>query len=170
MTVWVVLAALAAVTAGCASSGRAVPRPFPTPGARTVPPEPPASTATPLVGAGTVADTALSFRGSPYRLGGSDPSGFDCSGLVQYVLAQHGLSIPRVVRHQFRLGRSVSAREIQPGDLLFFAVGSRHVTHVGIAIGPEQFVHAPNTGQFVRVDALSSPYWWERYAGARRLQ
>jgi cell wall-associated NlpC family hydrolase len=114
---------------------------------------------------------ALHALGVQYRYGSpSADTGFDCSGLVQYVLAQHGLMVPRIVRDQFRLGRSVPAGEVQPGDLVFFAVDSRDVTHVGIAIGQQRFVHAPKTGQVVRVDALSSPYWWERYAGARRLE
>jgi cell wall-associated NlpC family hydrolase len=120
-------------------------------------------------GGAAIARTALGLRGIPYRLGGSDLEGFDCSGLVQYVLAQHGVSVPRVVDDQVELGREIDDEEIRPGDLIFFAVDSRKPSHVGIAIGGEQFVHAPRTGQRVRVDALSSPYWRERYKEARRL-
>jgi cell wall-associated NlpC family hydrolase len=106
----------------------------------------------------------------PYRSGGAGPEGFDCSGLVQYVMAQHGLGVPRVVEDQAHLGREVDSEQIQPGDLIFFAVDSRRPSHVGIAIDAERFVHAPKTGQHVRVDALSSPYWRDRYVEARRLE
>src|SRR5262249_46624704 len=101
--------ALSAVTAACASSG-AVPRPFPTPGSAAAPTtsapnpatEPSEPTDTTIVG------TALSFRGVPYRNGGSDPTGFDCSGFTQYVFAQHGIALPRETREQFQMGEKIS--------------------------------------------------------------
>lgn len=168
------LAMLAAVAAGCASTG-AVPRPFPTPGGARAEP-PPAGT--PRVGttptpsaltAASIADTAFGLQGLPYRLGGSDPSGFDCSGLVQYVLGLHGIRAPRVVKDQLQLGRPVRD-EVRPGDLVFFAVNSRRASHVGIAIDGDRFVHAPTMGQAVRVDSLRSEYWRKRFAGARRIE
>ena len=168
----------AVLATGCASTG-AVPRPFPVPGRAEAPPPAtprpadidPASpeSPAPATGGDAIARTALGLRGIPYRLGGSDLEGFDCSGLVQYVLAQHGVTVPRIVDDQVELGREIDDEEIRPGDLIFFAVDSRKPSHVGIAIGREQFVHAPRTGQRVRVDALSSPYWRERYKEARRL-
>ena len=173
------LALSAAVASGCAGTG-AVPRPFPTPGPDPAPrAEVPAAPAVedaapgrpPLPADGTsIAETALGLTGTPYRLGGSDPKGFDCSGLVQYVLARHGVGVPRVVDDQVQLGRKVDNDEIRPGDLLFFAVESRRASHVGIAIDGERFVHAPRTGQRVRVDALGAPYWRKRYRQARRIE
>jgi len=160
----------AAMTAACASSG-AVPRPFPTAGGPTdVPPRIDESAPIGDATGAAIARTALGFRGVAYRSGGADPDGFDCSGLVHYVTAQHGLGVPRIVEDQARLGREIDLDEIRAGDLVFFAVGSRGPSHVGIAIDAERFVHAPKTGQHVRVDALSSPYWRDRYVEARRLE
>ena len=163
--------AVLATAAGCATSG-AVPRPFPTPG-RGVPvplpaPEPGPAPPDSLPAGASIADTAFGLQGVPYRLGGADPSGFDCSGLVQYVLARHGIAAPRVVKDQVQLGRPVRD-ELQPGDLVFFAVNSRRASHVGIIVDGDRFVHAPATGQSVRVDSLSAPYWRRRYAAARRI-
>ena len=85
---------------------------------------------------------AQSLLGTPYRNGGTDPTGFDCSGLVQYVFGRMGLAVPRSVREQLRLGVEVSRDEIEAGDLLFFAIDGRRVSHVGIAVDLDSFVHA----------------------------
>ena len=77
--------------------------------------------------------TALTFRGTPYRNGGGDPSGFDCSGFTQYIYAQFGVSLPRAVREQYRLGQSVGPEELEPGDLIFFSTTAPGASHVGIA-------------------------------------
>jgi peptidoglycan endopeptidase LytE len=113
----------------------------------------------------------LGFRGVPYRLGGADPAGFDCSGLVQYVFAQYGISVPRVVEQQYAVGDTLEPDEIRPGDLIFFNTKKRgsSASHVGIAIGQDQFVHAPNSTGVVRVETLASAYWGPRYVGARRV-
>ena len=116
-----------------------------------------------------IARTALSLRGVPYRLGGTDTRGFDCSGLVQYVYALHGLGMPRVVRDQVRLGQPVALDALEPGDLVFFETEGDRVSHVGIAIGGDQFVHAPNARGVVRINRLTSGYWAERVVAARRL-
>jgi cell wall-associated NlpC family hydrolase len=167
----VVLVALFA--AGCASRG-AVPKPFP--GAST-PAHPPAKTApgiaepSPGSEPGTLAlASALELRGVPYRNGGSDPNGFDCSGLVQWVFAQNGRALPREVREQYRVGREVEADDVRPGDLLFFDTGSRGASHVGIALDRESFVHAPSSNGVVRVERYTSNYWTRRYLGARRVE
>ena len=113
----------------------------------------------------------MGFRGVPYRLGGSDPAGFDCSGLVQYVFAQYGISVPRVVEQQYEIGDRVRPSDIKPGDLIFFNTkkdGDR-ASHVAIAIGSDSFVHAPNSTGVVRIETLSSSYWGARYVGARRI-
>jgi cell wall-associated NlpC family hydrolase len=145
--------------AGCASSG-AVPKPFPTP---------PAPEGLAPVDGQSVADLALDFRGTPYKSGGADPSGFDCSGLVQYVFARRGLAVPRLVSEQFVAGRPVDRPAIAPGDLVFFRIDGRDVSHVGIAVGSGAFIHAPKSNGIVRVESLDAPYWSERYAGARRV-
>jgi cell wall-associated NlpC family hydrolase len=117
-----------------------------------------------------VAGTALSLRGSPYRDGGADPRGFDCSGFVNYVFAQHGYAVPRSVGELFRAGREVSADAVQPGDLVFFDTLGAGASHVGIVVGSDQFVHAPSTNGVVRVDRVSATYWAPRLVGARRIQ
>jgi cell wall-associated NlpC family hydrolase len=117
-----------------------------------------------------VVNTALDLRGTPYRNGGSDVSGFDCSGFVQYVFAQHGRTLPREVRDQYLIGRAVRSAEVQAGDLLFFETDRPGVSHVGIALDEEQFVHAPSSNGVVRVERYTSRYWSDRYVGARRLE
>jgi len=113
--------------------------------------------------------TALSLRGIPYRNGGTDPKGFDCSGFTQYVFAQHGISIPREVREQFRVGTTVEPDRLVAGDLLFFATTDPGASHVGISIGGDEFVHAPSSTGVVRVEHLGSSYWSPRFLGARRI-
>ena len=105
----------------------------------------------------------------PYRNGGSDPRGFDCSGFTQYVFAKYGVALPREARDQFQQGKSVKDAELAAGDLLFFTTVAPGPTHVGIAIGGDQFVHAPSSTGVVRVEHLSSSYWAGRYLGARRI-
>ena len=167
------LLAAAAMTA-CASTG-AVPQPFP--GAPTAPPTPaPAPPAASVVAAPlsprvgyAIAGTALSLRGVPYRLGGTDTSGFDCSGLVHYVFQQHGIAVPRSVAQLFRAGRPVSGDVVEPGDLVFFDTEAAGASHVGIAIGGDEFVHAPTSNGVVRVERIGGSYWSARYLGARRV-
>jgi cell wall-associated NlpC family hydrolase len=116
-----------------------------------------------------VAEFALAFRGVPYRMGGADPAGFDCSGLVQYVFAQYGISVPRVVEQQWGVGDKVKPSNIKAGDLLFFSTKGPGASHVAIALDAERFVHAPNSTGVVRVEALTSTYWGSHYLGARRI-
>ena len=117
-----------------------------------------------------IAGTALGLRGSPYRNGGSDPSGFDCSGFVRYVFAQHGIGLGRTVGEQFHEGTEVKAG-VEAGDLIFFTTSnSSAVSHVGMAIGGDEFVHAPSSRGEVRVERLTAPYWASRYIGARRIR
>ncbi len=116
-----------------------------------------------------MAGTALSLRGSPYRNGGTDPTGFDCSGFVSYVFGQHGYTVPRSVGELFRAGQEVAADAIQPGDLVFFDTTGHGASHVGIVVGGDQFVHAPSTNGVVRIDRVSGTYWAARFVGARRV-
>jgi cell wall-associated NlpC family hydrolase len=144
-----------------------VPRPFPTSGP-VGPADSPSPAPTHFDGYALVG-TALALRGVPYRNGGSDPQGFDCSGFTQYVFAQYGVALPREVREQFEQGRAVKPVEVAPGDLIFFSTVAPGPTHVGIAIGGDEFVHAPSSTGVVRVERLGSSYWAPRYVGARRL-
>lgn len=172
----VILTVAAAWLTGCASTG-AVPRPFPQPGGGAPPGHsgaPPSET--PTSGrTGTAADgysistTALALRGTPYRNGGDDPTGFDCSGFVHYVFGQHGVPLPRETRRQFDVGRVVAPALLEPGDLVFFSTVAPGPSHVGIAVGGDQFVHAPSSAGVVRVEHLSAQYWARRFVGARRL-
>jgi cell wall-associated NlpC family hydrolase len=118
-----------------------------------------------------VVESALSFQGIPYRNGGTDPrSGFDCSGLVQYVYWQAGVALPRETRYQHLTGRAVDRDDLEPGDLVFFSTVSDGASHVGIAIDRDHFVHAPSSRGVVRVERLEAAYWRHRYLGARRLR
>ncbi|HEX6324094.1 MAG TPA: C40 family peptidase [Vicinamibacterales bacterium] len=169
MTRHMLVFAVLAAAAGCASTGAYSPRPFPGAPApaeasiRTSPAAPAAVRA----GTAAVLATALDLRGTPYRLGGADPSGFDCSGFVQYVLRQHAVDMPRTVAEQFQVG--ARTRDIAPGDLVFFQTEGSSASHVGIAIDGESFVHAPNSRGVVRVERLDSSYWSARFIGARRV-
>ena len=169
--------AVSTLAGACASSGNAVPQPFPLPGhpgnpgqqsrPRSEAPTPPQAS---TVDGYALVGTALSLRGAPYRNVGADPQGFDCSGFTQYVFAQYGVSLPREVREQFEQGKSVKGGdELAAGDLLFFTTVAPGATHVGIAIGGDQFVHAPSSTGVVRVERLSASYWSARYLGARRI-
>jgi len=88
---------------------------------------------------------------------------------VRYVFAQHGLALPRLVREQYQVGRRVKPTAIKPGDLIFFSTKGKGASHVAIAIGDRQFVHAPTAAGVVRVETLESAYWGPRYVGARRI-
>jgi cell wall-associated NlpC family hydrolase len=168
------LAASTALIVGCASSG-AVPRPFPLPGGEPSGAAPHAgrsrTSGRPVaaVDGYSISSTALALRGAPYRNGGDDPAGFDCSGFVKYVFDQHGLALPRETRQQFDAGDQVDPSNLAPGDLVFFTTVAPGASHVGIAVGGDQFVHAPSTTGVVRVEHLSAPYWASRFFGARRV-
>jgi cell wall-associated NlpC family hydrolase len=158
--------------AGCASRG-ATPRPFPgapaPPATRSQPgpPTAPDATSTPS----ELIVTALALRGTQYRNGGSEPSrGFDCSGFVQWVFAQHGTALPRETREQYDTGSKIDDDEVRPGDLVFFETVSKGPSHVGIALGGGEFVHAPSTRGVVRVESYTrTAYWADRWLGARRV-
>lgn len=109
-----------------------------------------------------IVKTARHYIGIRYRYGGSTPSGFDCSGLTQYVYRQYGISLPRSSAGQARLGGYVSRSELKPGDLVIFP------GHVGIYAGGDSFIHAPRTGKRVEVSSLSG-YWGARFQGGRRV-
>ena len=168
LSVAVVLAA-ASLSAACASSGNLKPQPFPLPGGSPAPAPNVGTVPAPELAATLIA-IALSFRGTPYRNGGSDPTGFDCRGFTQWLFAQHGVALPRDVDEQFKLGNKIKADELRPGDLVFFHTVSRGASHVGILVADDQFVHAPSSKGVVRVESINSSYWSARFVGGRRLQ
>jgi cell wall-associated NlpC family hydrolase len=116
-----------------------------------------------------VAGAALALRGAPYRNGGAEPDGFDCSGFTRYVFGQFGIALPRDTRRQYGEGRSIEMEDLAAGDLVFFSTTARGPSHVAIAIDREHFVHAPSSSGVVRVERMGSSYWSRRYIGARRL-
>ena len=113
---------------------------------------------------GGVVGIAMQYLGVPYVWGGSTPRGFDCSGFVSYVFAQIGVSMPHSSYSQFAMGTPVSIGQLQAGDLVFFTGAS----HVGIYIGGGQFIHAPHTGDVVKISSLSG-YYSSNFAGGRRI-
>ena len=107
--------------------------------------------------------------GKPYRYGGSSPSGFDCSGLVQYSYRQAGVTLPRDTAQQRSVSRAVKRADLRRGDLLFFDQEGKKYGHLGIYIGDSKFVHAPSSGKSVRSDRLDSPYWKKHLSEVRRI-
>jgi cell wall-associated NlpC family hydrolase len=114
---------------------------------------------------GGAVGVAMQYLGTPYVWGGSSPGGFDCSGFVMYVYAQVGVYLPHHAADQYNYGTPVSRDELAPGDLVFFD----GLGHVGIYIGGGEFVHAPHTGDVVKISSLNDSWYSSTYVGARRL-
>jgi peptidoglycan DL-endopeptidase CwlO len=115
---------------------------------------------------GGVVGIALQYLGVPYVWGGSSPStGFDCSGFVMYVYAQVGVSLPHHAASQWNLGTYVPRDQLAPGDLVFF----NGLSHMGLYIGDGQFVHAPHTGDVVKISSLYDSWYSSTWYGAKRL-
>jgi cell wall-associated NlpC family hydrolase len=112
--------------------------------------------------------------GTAYRLGGTTTEGFDCSGLIQYAYAQHGISLPRVSSEQARAGEKVdrTLSALQPGDILTFSTAGGPVTHVGLYVGDGRFIHSASRGVQLSLLSPNDPYgkwWYSRWVGARRV-
>jgi len=155
-------------------------------GSRSAPQPVPASTPTavPLTTIGhlgkeatltdSVVATAAAAMGTAYRLGGTTTEGFDCSGLIQYAYAQHGISLPRVSSEQARAGEKVdrTLSALQPGDILTFSTAGGPVTHVGLYVGDGRFIHSASRGVQLSLLSPDDPYgkwWYSRWVGARRV-
>lgn len=123
------------------------------------------------VGQEEISIQAMSLVGVPYRWGGNTPaSGFDCSGLVRYVMDRAAdVNLPRTTADMSSRGVSIEPDQIAPGDLIFFNTTGRPHSHVGIYVGKLRFVNAPSTGGTVRLDYLTNPYWAKRFDGIRRV-
>jgi cell wall-associated NlpC family hydrolase len=122
-----------------------------------------------------VVRTALDALGAPYRWGGTAENGFDCSGLIQYAYAAHGVRLPRTGRAQAAAGVEVPpvVDALQPGDILLFAARrGEGVSHVGLYVGERKFIHSSNAGVRLTRLELGDPdaaWWLERWVGARRV-
>lgn len=154
---------LAGCTAGLPPRVPTVEAPAVVPEQRAVPEAPPVTS--PL--GARAAEQARTLIGAPYRYGGRDPTGFDCSGLVWYVYQGLGVSLPRRAAEQRAALQPVDRDALAPGDLVFFYTPS---DHVGIYVGDGAFVHAPSGGKQVSVASLSAPYFQLGFAGAGRVQ
>ena len=144
-------------------SGTTPPAPAaPAPPAVPAPPVVPTPGPTPYSAAATI---AARYLGIPYVWGGESPAGFDCSGLVSYVYAQLGVSLPHYTVSQWNATEPIPVSDLEPGDLVFF----NGLSHVGIYIGGGQFIHAPHTGTVVQVATLAG-YWMSVLDGARRVR
>ena len=119
-----------------------------------------------------IARTALRYKGAPYKWGGNSPRGFDCSGFTQFVVRKAiGLDISLTVRGQWKFGSRVAKGRWRPGDLVFFEnTFERGLSHVGIYLRDNRFIHAENERTGVVIDDIRSDYYASRYYGARRLR
>jgi cell wall-associated NlpC family hydrolase len=163
-------AALLSIALGaCASMSTGTRHPaIPPPRAPADAPSASTPPAAPRPAAAIMVDNALSMLGQPYRYGGAEPGGFDCSGLVAYAAGGAGIRVPRTAIEQLRAGMPVARSDVRPGDLVFMHL-SRKELHVGIAIGGERFVHAPAAGGRVRIDSLAAPPYAGGFTAARRF-
>jgi len=113
---------------------------------------------------------AESMIGAPYKYGGISPkSGFDCSGLVYFSHRKNGITLPRTSYAQYKASKPIPRKALRRGDLLFFRITSRKVSHVGIYMGKNRFVHAPSRGKKVSIGKLNSPYWSKRFIRGGRI-
>ena len=117
-----------------------------------------------------IALRAMALVGKPYRYGGADLDGFDCSGLVYFIHQAMGIAAPRTAAQQQQAAMSVPRAQLLPGDLVFFKTTSRNqVSHVGIYVGDNRFVHAPQTGKLIELRTLDDAYYGSRLIGTGRL-
>ena len=114
--------------------------------------------------------TAKKYLGTPYKWGGTTPSGFDCSGFVYYVLRSNGIKASRTIATMYKQGTPVKKSELKPGDIVFFqGTYKSGLSHVGIYVGDGKFIHSPHSGEVVSYANLYSDYYVNHYYGACRM-
>jgi len=113
-------------------------------------------------------DGATAMLGQPYRFGGAEPGGFDCSGLVYYAAAIAGIRVPRTAATQLEFGVAVPRADLRTGDLVFMHLAHKEL-HVGVALDGERFIHSPSSGGYVRIDSLAAAPYSKRFIAARRV-
>lgn len=116
-----------------------------------------------------VMQTAKSLQGVPYVWGGSTPSGFDCSGFTQYVMAKNRVTIQRTAAQQYQQGTWVDKSRLIPGDFVFFSTYAPGASHVGIYLGSGQFIHASSGAGKIIISQMSNTYYTQHYLGAKRM-
>jgi len=157
-------ARLAAQAKAAAKNHQPAPEPAPSSGSSSGS-STPSAPAPPPSSHSSVVSIALQYLGVPYVWGGASPSGFDCSGLTMYAYAKVGVYLPHNAAMQYGLGHPVARNQLAPGDLVFF----NGLSHVGMYIGGGRFVHAPHTGDVVKISSLYESWYASTYVGARRL-
>ncbi|HMN46934.1 MAG TPA: C40 family peptidase [Povalibacter sp.] len=165
-------AALSMLLASCAGTPPVSPPPLgdiATPGTLDTSPMPQRQGGAEISVGSEIVIRAISLLGAPYRFGGSGPTAFDCSGLVQFVHHELGIEVPRTAAEQYRAAEPIRLGDIEPGDLLFFRISGKRISHVAIYAGSGRFVHAPQTGRPIELRTLDDDYYKPRLAGAGRL-
>lgn len=133
--------------------------------------QPPAASANNYRENSALISSAMGLLGIAYRFGGTTPSGFDCSGLMQYIFRKAlAINLPRTTLQQATAGVYVSRNNLQVGDMIFFRTIGNRISHVGMYVGNGRFVHSPRTGKSVQISSLDNKYWSSRYATARRVK
>lgn len=158
----IALAALCLIVAACGTLPRT-----PTSGPS---PDPQVQAAAAETVGAEIAIRAIALVGIPYRYGGADLDGFDCSGLVYFIHQQLGIGVPRTAADQQRAAQHIKRGEAAPGDLLFFHTRGRGVSHVGIYVGENRFVHAPQSGRLIELRAIDDSYYGPRLVSVGRLR
>ncbi|MBM7703999.1 C40 family peptidase [Metabacillus iocasae] len=122
-----------------------------------------------LVNYDKIIPAAKKYMGVPYRYGGTAPTGFDCSGYIQYVFKEAGIKLPRTTVDMYRVGQAVSKHNLRVGDLVFFNTTGRIPSHAGVYIGDNQFIHS-SSSKGISISNINDPYYWgSKYIGARRV-
>jgi len=118
----------------------------------------------------TVTDIAIQQIGKPYKYGGNGPSNYDCSGLVHYAYTKAGITIPRNSTAQLQYATRIPVNSLESGDLVFFSISQNKISHVGIYLGNNRFIHSPSSGKRVQIVTMDNPYWQSRFITAARVE
>lgn len=112
---------------------------------------------------------AKQYLGTPYRYGGATPAGFDCSGYIMFLFQQFGKELPRTADRQAAIGKSVDIKNLRPGDIVCFATDETDISHTGLYIGDNRFIHASSSAKKVIISDLLSPYWRNAFRSGRQI-